>query len=111
MIYSKGTYAFNSVDLTDKGTTTLTITAHDLLDIGLTNCFVTGTNSFSKDQKYDSDIQFKVKGDSTDILKMTELTATGNKVMLSDGLSYAVYHTAVGSIDIDVFVLDGMKVN
>lgn len=108
---SKGNDAFNSIDLTGKGITTLTIKAHDLLDIGLTNCFVTGTNSFSKDKKYDSDIQFKVKGDSTDILKMTELTDTGNKVMLSDGLSYAVYHTVVGSIDIDVFVLDGMKVN
>lgn len=111
VISNKGTDAFNSIDLTGKGITTLTIKAHDLLDIGLTNCFVTGINSFSKDQNYDSDIQFKVKGDSTDILKMTELTATGNKVMLSDGLSYAVYHTAVGSIDIDVFVLDVMKVN
>lgn len=89
---------FNALDLNDGKPTNVTISLRDLLDTGLTNCFTVARD-------YKNDIQFKIKGDSSDIVTLNrEFTTTGNIQLNLEGVSYNVYHARSGNIDMDLFI-------
>lgn len=100
------TVACDQVDMSATGTQELTLKLNDVLSLGVINAFDTANNR-------NGHVQFAVNGDSTDKLHLTELSlwSDAGATFAMNGHTYSVYHAQYNSMEVDLFVQQGITVS
>ena len=93
----------NEISMTGNGVQQLALRLNDVLNLGATNSFDTGT--------YKDDVQMRIKGDAQDkvtLLDSAVWTQAGTSVTLDDNIQYQVLTANNGTVDL--FVQSGVQI-